>query len=59
MQAETRVESAWFQRLNPKYDDMLSSCAFNTNARLYIMEPAHGLSHHTGSYRPKRRSQPP
>ena len=32
---ETRVETAWLQRLKLKYDELLSSFAFNSNLRHY------------------------
>jgi hypothetical protein len=36
MQVETRVESAWFQRLKLKYDKLRSSLAFNFNLHPYM-----------------------
>ena len=37
MQLETRVHSAWFQRLEPKYDKPLSSVSFSLNVRPYLV----------------------
>jgi len=43
VQVETSVESAWLQRLQLKYDGLLSTSAYNFNLRPYIKDSTEAL----------------